>query len=513
MGFLGKSSGGSTVGIDIGSSLIKVVEAKPGKDGIEITALGIAPTPQGAIENETIVDPQALGLAIKELLAESGISSKKTVSSVSGQASVIVRIIEVPKMTTQELAETMKWEVERHVPFAADEVVMDFLPVERPNGDPDDQNMEVLLAVAQQEVITSHIEALFAAGLEPVAIDVEPLAASRALIDASSNGEKQGTVAIVSIGAEMTDLGVYREGLLAFPRTLPLAGNTISRTLSENLGISIEDAERLKRERAVVLMDRAAQIISGPSINDGQQDIGGYGPVDATMGMIGMHDMSMNDTPAQDSQQDMSNNDLGFIPGLGYGFGQETDEPKPSSTPAPDFDIDFGNSAPAAPRQVMDFDLSTGFEDAVAGPPNALDLSGPMGGMDDGMQFPSDINFNPSSSDDMGQTDVSKFTDEQIFDAMASALGDLISEIRRSLEYYTSRFQSQPDKIILCGGTARLKDLDKLLQSELGIPVVLANPLQNVTVLSSGLSQDYLAEVATILPVSLGLAIRDMIGE
>ena len=170
MGLLGESSGGPTVGVDIGSSLIKVVEARPGKDGIQITALGVAPTPTGAIENEVIVDPQALGRALRQLLLESGISCKRSVSSVSGQSSVIVRIIEVPKMTKPELAETMKWEIERHVPFAANEVMMDFQPVERPAASPDDQNMEVLLAVAQQEVVNRHMETLFAAGLEPSAV-------------------------------------------------------------------------------------------------------------------------------------------------------------------------------------------------------------------------------------------------------------------------------------------------------------------------------------------------------
>ncbi|MCL6630965.1 MAG: pilus assembly protein PilM, partial [Armatimonadetes bacterium] len=252
-----KSKTGPTIGIDIGSSLIKVVEARPSKGEVQITALGIAPTPPGTIENEIITDPQTLGQAIRQLLTETGISSKRCVSSVSGQSSVIVRIIEVPKMTKQELAETMKWEIERHVPFAANEVVMDFQPIERPNASPDDQNMEVLLAVAQQELINGHIEALFAAGVEPVAIDVEPLAVSRIFIDAAIDGFKDKVVAIVNVGASTTEMGIYQNGLLSFPRTLPIAGDTITRALSDGLQISLAQAERLKREKAVVLLDRA----------------------------------------------------------------------------------------------------------------------------------------------------------------------------------------------------------------------------------------------------------------
>jgi type IV pilus assembly protein PilM len=96
---------------------------------------------------------------------------------------------------------------------------------------------------------------------------------------------------------------------------------------------------------------------------------------------------------------------------------------------------------------------------------------------------------------------------------MAPALMDLITEIRRSFEYYSSKYQGQPDKLVLCGGTAKLKDLSKLIENELGIPVELANPLHNVTVFSRQLSEGYLDEIASVLPVSVGLAIRDMIGE
>ena len=117
------------VGLDIGTDSIKVAEAKFARDGITISGLGIARTPEGVFDNELIVDPKALGQAIKALLAESGVKTKKCVSSVSGSSQVVVRVISVPKMNQDELAETMKWEVERHVPFSPQEVVMDFQPL------------------------------------------------------------------------------------------------------------------------------------------------------------------------------------------------------------------------------------------------------------------------------------------------------------------------------------------------------------------------------------------------
>jgi type IV pilus assembly protein PilM len=408
-----KSGSSPTVGIDIGSSLIKVVEARPTKGEVQITALGIAPTPAGTIENEIITDPQTLGQAIRQLLAESGITVKKSVSSVSGQSSVIVRIIEVPKMTKQELAETMKWEVERHVPFAANEVVMDFQPIERPNANPDDQTMEVLLAVAQQELIDSHVETLLAAGLEPIAIDVEPLAMARVFIDVVNNGFKDKAVAIVNIGASTTELAIYQDGLLAFPRTLPIAGDTITRALSDGLHIPLEQAERLKREKAVVLLDRASQL----------SQTTGFVPVEPG---VGQTEPTVGPDFGVETDQSLDS-DLGFIPGLG--FGPSFDEQK--SETIPDFDLDLGETIPqptSAP--IMDFDLSG--EDFTT-------TSVPGGDLVTGEETPVPAS-NVMSASESDSSISADFSVETIFDTMYPVLQDLIAEIRRSLDYYASRF-------------------------------------------------------------------------
>ena len=494
---MGKSRGGPTVGVNIGSSLIKVVEARPGKGGPQITALGVAPTPPGTFDNEVITDPQTLGQAIRRLLSDSGISCKRCVSSVAGQSSVVVRIIEVPKMTKQELAETMKWEVERHVPFAANEVIMDFQPVERPGADPADQNMEVLLAVAQQEFVNSHIEALLAAGLLPVALDVESLAACRSLIDIKKD-DQEDTIAIVNIGAATTELAVFQNKLLAFPRTLPIAGDALTRALSDGLHMPTEQAERLKRERGAVLMDRAQAAGA---------DIGfPAAPAEDDAATAGLQSMGGGA---------VSDDDLGFIPGLGFSLGSTEPQAPDAGESVPG--VEHEEEAPGlGGMPLMDFDLSSGEDDIpMSATSPHIDLSGPAEPLPgDFSSVPAPVVPDAGAGEEAEEEiDTGHLTDEAIFDAMAPVLNDLIAEIRRSIEYYTSRFQSQPDKIFLCGGTSRLRDLDKLLQAELGIPVELANPLQDIVKYSKSLDQDYLEEIATVFPVGVGLAIRDLIGD
>lgn len=247
-----RKSVSAVVGLDIGADSIKVAEAKVAKDGITITNLGIAKTPEGVIDNEMVVDPTALGKAVKSLLAESGIKTKKCVSSVSGQSNVVVRVIEVPKMKPDELAETMRWEIERHVPFAIQEVEYDFHALDKPGADPDAPEMEVLLAVARQDLVNGHVQALFAAGLQPMAIDIEPLAASRALIETSSNGARSEIVAIVNIGSRSTDVGIFESGLLTFPSPpIAIAGDNLTQEIAAALGQTLDQAEIMKKEYAV----------------------------------------------------------------------------------------------------------------------------------------------------------------------------------------------------------------------------------------------------------------------
>ncbi len=455
------SSGGPTVGLDIGSHLIKVAEARPGKGGVVITALGLAPTPAGVLENNVIVDPAALGQEVKKLLRTAGVSTKRVVSSVSGQSALVVRVIEVPKMSPSELADTMKWEVERHVPFAASEVIMDFQAIERPDEPEDAQNMEVLLAVAQQDMIDRHVAMLFAAGLKPVAIDVEPLSAARALIDAEGEATaSQRNVVILNIGASNTDIGVYRGGILAFPRTLPLAGDSLTKAISDTMGVDAEEAEKLKRENAEIFMDQIQAPGATTAAEEGFLDFSGTGP----------------QPPATTPQPPQR---------MPFDLSDSAEEQQPAHEGQPDI---TGRHS---------FDLSAGGEETPAPAPSAPPAT-----------TSGQLTETPSHVGDTQRDPVK----QQVFNAIAPVLGEFVTEIRRSLEYYRGRVANNTiDEILVCGGTAKLPHLDEFLSSELGIPTRVANPLRFAAVSSKAFSQEYLDEVAALFPVAVGLAERDLV--
>jgi type IV pilus assembly protein PilM len=259
------------LGLDIGTQSIKAVELR--LVGQDIRLVGrpvVIPTPEHSVSGGRIVDSSAVVEALSELIAKGGFSTRKVVASVGGDTDVVVRIIEVPKMTGKELEEAIQWELDRQAPFPVDQAVYDYQPIRRPDTPEDAQNMEVLLAIALEEMVDAHVQAMMSAKLTPLAIDVEPLAISRALADAGGSATADQTIACVHIGATNTAIIIIRRGLLAFVRTIPTAGDTLTTAVRQNVTETEAAAERTKRLFAN---------LTGSYAFEGE---GGFGPAEDT---------------------------------------------------------------------------------------------------------------------------------------------------------------------------------------------------------------------------------------
>lgn len=491
---MARSSGGAFVGLDIGTQMIKVVEARGAGKNLQITAIGMEKTPPGAVQQGIISDPKELGAFIKKLLSKSGIGSKKSVSAAAGAAAVVVRVIEVPRMTPTELAETMKWEVERHIPFAANEVEMSYQAIDDPKAaaDENNPNMEVLLAVAQRDMVRTHLETLQAAGLNPVAIDVEPLAVGRAMINLSMSDLLARNIAVVNIGASNTDVGIFKSGILRFPRTIPLAGDNFTRAISDHLGLPMEDAEDEKRDNAMIFMD----LISAPA----QSDFGAPG-MDMGGGANTPFDIPMN-TPFAEPISPVppampaSPFDMDDAPPQGM--------PTTTTTTAAPQGMAAAYDAPAAPvgggaSSFADNPFATPFPETTPDPEAGYSPDNPFG-------TPASSASAPVPDDPIARRR------REIFDALLPILGEFSMELRRSIDYFRSRYPEEViDQIILTGGSARLPNLDQFIQNDMGITTVIANPFADVKVTAKQMSAEYQAANAPAFAVAVGLATRDAV--
>lgn len=273
------------LGVDIGTQSIKIASVRMA-GAPSVTALGRASTPSGTCDHTGIFDPKTLGAALRALIAETGVGVKDVVFCLNGQSSVVVRNLEVPKMSDSELRDHMAWEIQRNIPFAESTVVSDYRVIPNPSLDAT-QNMEVVMAVSPQSAVETVVELIRGAGCKPAAIDVEPLGLGRVLLSCHSSDLATKNICLVHVGHSVTGINMYRQGILAFPRTIPLGSSLWTKAISDTLGVGWEEAETLKQRAHIAgaagAMGATMQAYNpfAPSPVEGSSAEEGAGPVPA----------------------------------------------------------------------------------------------------------------------------------------------------------------------------------------------------------------------------------------
>jgi type IV pilus assembly protein PilM len=263
----------SVLGIDIGSQKIKVAEGRAqGRDAV-VSAIGIIDTPEGAVDHTGVYNSDAVGTALKQVLTECGAAVPQAVVSIAGQASVLVRTLEVPRMNPAELKEHMQWEINRNIPFAESTVVSDFKPLA--DDDPNSTNMDVVMAIAPQSAVDTMIACVKKAGRNTAAIDVEPLSLARSVVQSYNDAYVGQTICVVEMGHKTTSINIYRDGKLLMPRQIPVGGEMFTKAISDEMNISMSEAEQLKLAEGVI-PETAAN--AGPAFGAPTQEFQAYNP-------------------------------------------------------------------------------------------------------------------------------------------------------------------------------------------------------------------------------------------
>ncbi|MGH7487113.1 MAG: type IV pilus biogenesis protein PilM, partial [bacterium] len=165
------------VGLDIGSSGVKLVELKQAKAGsFKLVSAGVETLSPEAIVDGAIMDSSLVVEAINRLDAVLNVKNDNYGTSLSGH-SVIIKKINLPKMTESELAESIRWEAEQYVPFDINDVNLDYVPLTQPGtGD----NVEVILVAVKKEKINDYTSVISQTGKMPVLVDVDAFALQNA---------------------------------------------------------------------------------------------------------------------------------------------------------------------------------------------------------------------------------------------------------------------------------------------------------------------------------------------
>lgn len=250
------------IGVDIGSSTIKVAQFKEDKGGLSLVNFGIVPTPAGAIEEGKIVKSDVIAEALGSLLTLHSFVGKRVSASVSGQL-VTVRQVTVDEIPRQPLDDIVKWEIEKHISYPIEDAVFDYQVLSRSQTDDGGVKASCLVAAAPLEIVNALVDVLHRTHLEAVFIEVEPFAELR-LVDyvAFKRPDLDAkTVVLVNIGSAITSINVTDQSMIRLTRMIPFGGARISQAIAQAMGISSEKAEEMKQE--LVNVDPDANLPSG----------------------------------------------------------------------------------------------------------------------------------------------------------------------------------------------------------------------------------------------------------
>jgi type IV pilus assembly protein PilM len=238
MALFGRSK--TTVGLDIGSGLIKVAVIDHSKKEPELVRVAVVPLLADAIVEGEIMDPGIVAEAIQGALANAGVKGTQVVTAVGGR-DVIIKKIQIERVKEQQARELMRWEAEQHVPFDMDSVELDFQILD-PHGD--GVEMSVLLVAAKRELIESKVRTLTDAGLDPALVDVDCFALHNAFEVNYPNAMK-GVVALVNIGHDMTNINIVDEGVPFLTRDITVGTRRFREDLQRERGLSADEAQHL----------------------------------------------------------------------------------------------------------------------------------------------------------------------------------------------------------------------------------------------------------------------------
>ncbi|MCC6242427.1 MAG: type IV pilus assembly protein PilM [Gemmatimonadaceae bacterium] len=279
MAFFGRKK--LTVGLDVGSGLVKAVVMDHTSGVPELMKVVITPLNDTAIVEGEVMDHAIVADAIRQTLEATGIKTKQLVTAIGGR-DVIVKKISIERVKEAQARESMRWEAEQHVPFDMESVELDFQILD---PDADGLEMSVLLVAAKRELVEAKRNLLDDAGFPPAVIDVDAFALHNAF-EANHPDAMNGTVALLNIGNEATNLNILDEGVPILTRDLTVGTRRFREDLQRDHGVSSDDAEAMLRgfdrtptldsvvamrgEEIALGMERAATFLATSSRNFGQ---------------------------------------------------------------------------------------------------------------------------------------------------------------------------------------------------------------------------------------------------
>jgi type IV pilus assembly protein PilM len=254
MAFEGKN----LVGVDIGTSAVKVLQVRESRRGVHLMKYGIEPLPPQSIVDGNVMNPDAVKDSLGKVFKDLKISQSDVALSISGH-SVIIKKLNLPLMKQEELEEQIQWEAEQHIPFDISEVEVDYNVLAE---NPDVGQMDVLLVAAKKDEIQDLVDVVRQTKLRPLVVDIDAFAIQNTyeLSYGYNTGE---VVALLNVGASVTNVNILNGAVSQFTRDITNGGASITEEIQKQLQVSFEEAEAYKAGGGIHSAEVVPQEVDG----------------------------------------------------------------------------------------------------------------------------------------------------------------------------------------------------------------------------------------------------------
>jgi type IV pilus assembly protein PilM len=228
-------------GIDFGNHTIKVVELSGDLiENASLVSFGSHSTPFGVVSNENTEYIDQLAQALKDAVKDAGIKTKYAVASIP-ESAIFSRLIETPRVPEKDLPDVVYWEAKQYLPIPIDEVQLDYLVINK--EDDESSDLKILIVAAPKNLVNIYVTVIKKAGFEPVALETEAVAISRAV----SFKTGMDNAFIVDMGAQSTDISIMNNGRPVFSQSISTGSDALTKAIAADFGFEYVQAEEYKR--------------------------------------------------------------------------------------------------------------------------------------------------------------------------------------------------------------------------------------------------------------------------
>ncbi len=260
--FIPQRSKASSVGMDIGNDSVKLIELIRSADSYQLVHWGIEP-----------IEGNSAAAAVKKILEKFEIQTKSPATAVFGKGTLI-RYIDLPRMSLEELKKSFAFESDKHLPFPQNQIFTDCFILD-PHGK--DKTMSVLVAASKKEIVNERIQLLSQLGLRPNTISINAIAIANVFHTLGLNGEdaslasaspeaKSSAAAVLDMGENVSNLMVLKGHLPCFNRDIFIGGQELDKRIANVLGVNVADAKKIKldpKDKQETVLGACESILSG----------------------------------------------------------------------------------------------------------------------------------------------------------------------------------------------------------------------------------------------------------